>query len=132
MDQLFETGASKLALVLESISILLICYGAVEALFRLLIGRPSELERSPFGRGRFAFVHFGAWLILGLEFELAADIVRSAISPTWNDIGQLAAIAAIRTFLNYFLEKDVKEFAEAGEQSRAKIDPERTPAPNRG
>ena len=43
---------------------------------------------------------------------LAADIVRSAIAPTWNDIGQLAAIAAIRTFLNYFLERDLA--AEAG------------------
>jgi len=38
--------------------------------------------------------------------------VRSAIAPTWDDIGQLAAIAAIRTFLNYFLERDLVE-AEA-------------------
>lgn len=53
------------------------------------------------------------WLILGLEFELAADIVRSAISPSWSDIGQLGAIAAIRTVLNYFLEKDIKEFEES-------------------
>jgi uncharacterized membrane protein len=52
------------------------------------------------------------WLLLGLEFELAADIVRSVITPTWTDIGQLAAIAIIRTFLNYFLEKDVEKFAE--------------------
>jgi len=40
-----------------------------------------------------------------------ADIVRSAMAPAWDDIGQLAAIAAIRTFLNYFLERDL---AEAG------------------
>lgn len=52
------------------------------------------------------------WLLLGLEFELAADIVRSAISPSWTQIGQLAAIAIIRTFLNYFLEKDVERYAE--------------------
>jgi uncharacterized membrane protein len=48
------------------------------------------------------------WLLLALEFALAADIIRSAISPSWGDIGQLAAIAAIRTFLNYFLEKDLE------------------------
>jgi len=53
------------------------------------------------------------WLILALEFELAADIVRSAISPSWSDIGQLGAIAAIRTVLNYFLERDIKEFEES-------------------
>ena len=52
------------------------------------------------------------WLILGLEFMLAADIVRTAISPTWQQTGQLAAIAVIRTFLNYFLEKDIEKYAE--------------------
>ena len=36
------------------------------------------------------------WLLLALEFELAADIIRSAIAPTWQDIGQLGAIAVIR------------------------------------
>jgi uncharacterized membrane protein len=51
-------------------------------------------------------------LLLGLEFELAADIVRSAISPSWTEIGQLGAIALIRTFLNYFLERDVEQYAE--------------------
>jgi uncharacterized membrane protein len=56
---------------------------------------------------------FGVWLLLGLEFELAADIIRTVVSPTWRDIGELAAIAAIRTFLNYFLEKDVERAAEA-------------------
>jgi uncharacterized membrane protein len=41
---------------------------------------------------------FGGWLLLGLEFELAAGIVRTAIAPTWTEIGQLGAIAVIRTF----------------------------------
>jgi uncharacterized membrane protein len=45
-------------------------------------------------------MRFGVWLLLGLEFELAADIVRTAIAPTWTDIGHLAAIGVIviRTF----------------------------------
>jgi uncharacterized membrane protein len=55
---------------------------------------------------------FGMWLILGLEFMLAADIARTAISPTWQQTGQLAAIALIRTFLNYFLERDIEKYAE--------------------
>ena len=46
--------------------------------------------------------------LLGLEFELAADIIGSVVSPTWRDIGELAAIAVIRTFLNYFLERDLE------------------------
>ena len=49
------------------------------------------------------------WLVAGLTFQLASDIVRSAIAPTWNDIGQLGAIAVIRTFLTYFLDRDLAE-----------------------
>jgi uncharacterized membrane protein len=53
------------------------------------------------------------WLLLGLEFALAADIIASVISPTWEDIGQLGAIAVIRTFLNYFLEQDLEKAGNA-------------------
>ena len=53
------------------------------------------------------------WLLLGLEFELAADIIRSVVAPTWADLGELGAIAVIRTFLNYFLEKDLETASRA-------------------
>jgi len=43
--------------------------------------------------------------------RLAADVLRTAISPTWDDVGKLAAIAAIRTVLNFFLEKDIEKYA---------------------
>lgn len=46
------------------------------------------------------------WLALAIEFELAADIIRTMIAPTWNDIGQLAAIIVIRTALNFFLGRE--------------------------
>ena len=49
----------------------------------------------------------GRWLALALEFELAADILRTAVAPTWSEIGQLAAIAALRTALNYFLGREI-------------------------
>jgi uncharacterized membrane protein len=49
----------------------------------------------------------GRWLALGLEFALAADILRTAIAPSWRDIGQLAAIAILRTALNFFLEREI-------------------------
>lgn len=45
--------------------------------------------------------------MVALEFELAADILRTGITPTWFDIGQLAAIAALRTGLNYFLQQEI-------------------------
>jgi uncharacterized membrane protein len=49
------------------------------------------------------------YLALGLEFQLAADILVTAIAPTWEEIGKLAAIAAIRTTLNYFLAREMQE-----------------------
>src|SRR5262245_52542984 len=105
MEELFKETASKIALSVELVAALLVAYGAIEALVGLLIPKRTP-DTEPFHKRRKIFVRFGVWLILGLEFELAADIVRSAISPTWSQIGQLGAIAAIRTFLNYFLERD--------------------------
>jgi uncharacterized membrane protein len=54
----------------------------------------------------------GRSLALALEFELGADILKTAVAPTWHDIGLLAAIAVLRTALNYFLERELRN-AEA-------------------
>jgi uncharacterized membrane protein len=50
----------------------------------------------------------GRSLAVSLELLLGADILKTAVAPTWNEIGQLAAIAALRTALNYFLERELK------------------------
>ena len=57
------------------------------------------------------------WLAVALEFELAADILNTAVTPTWSDIEKLAAIATLRTALNYFLQKEIE--AESKPQQRA-------------
>ncbi len=54
-------------------------------------------------------VDLGRFLALGLEFQLASDILRTAIGPTFREIGELAAIAAIRTALNFFLAREIRE-----------------------
>lgn len=53
-------------------------------------------------------IQLARWLALGLEFELAADILRTAAIPTWNEIGQLAAIVVLRTVLNYFIDLEIE------------------------
>ena len=112
MEEMLKGIAEKIALAVELIAALLIAYGALEALVRLILPKLREQTNVRFAKRREVFLRFGVWMLLGLEFELAADILRSAISPSWTAIGQLGAIAAIRTFLNYFLEKDIKELAE--------------------
>jgi uncharacterized membrane protein len=66
------------------------------------------------GMDAFALVRLdlSRFLALGLEFQLAADILRTAISPSYTQLGQLAAIAAIRTALNFFLGREIKEQRE--------------------
>jgi uncharacterized membrane protein len=110
IEELFKNFASYVALGVEIIAIVLIAIGAVEAVIGLL--KPKFDPLRPFAWKKEVFIRLGSWLLLGLEFALAADIVRTAISPTWTQVGQLAAIAAIRTGLNYFLERDVEHFAE--------------------
>lgn len=57
----------------------------------------------------------GRWLALALEFQLAADILKTAVAPTWDDVGKVAAIIALRTMLNFFLAREIA----AAERQRA-------------
>ncbi len=52
-------------------------------------------------------LQLGRWLAVALELELGADILRTAVAPTWNEIGQLGAIVVLRTALNYFLQLEI-------------------------
>ena len=61
-------------------------------------------------KGPDAWLRLGRWLVAGLTFQLAADILETAITTSWEEVGRLAAIAAIRTGLNYFLERDLNDF----------------------
>jgi len=118
MEEIFKTLAGYVALAVEAAAVLLIAIGAIEALVHVL---GKEFRQHPPGVRRSAWIRLAVWLVLGLEFELGADVIRTAISPTWSDIGQLGAIATIRTVLNYFLEKDVDKYSQArqpGEEPR--------------
>ncbi len=112
MEDLFKTLVGSIALGVEACAVLFIAIGAIEALYHLAFGIAGQSGSGAF-RKKQIWVHFAVWLLLALEFELAADVLRSTVAPTWDDIGQLASIAAIRTFLNYFLEKDIEKYGEA-------------------
>ena len=110
MEEMIQRLSSDVALAVETAAVLVIAVGSLEAfimLFRVGLGRFAT-----HGARKDVWRRYGMWLLLGLEFELAADIIRSVISPTWIDIGQLGAIAVIRTFLNYFLQKDLEASAD--------------------
>ena len=97
---------------------LVVTFGSLEAFLKLLwiVVTPGATH----GERKAIWRRFGMWLLLGLEFALAADIIGSVMSPTWQDIGELGAIAVIRTFLNYFLERDLESAEKSGERSRCR------------
>ncbi|MGI8991334.1 MAG: DUF1622 domain-containing protein [Bryobacteraceae bacterium] len=93
----------------EFAAALIIGLAAIEATIKAVIlflhrGAPPEAKSE-------VRLTLGRWLAVGLEFELAADILRT-ITPSWHDIEQLAAIAALRTALNYFLERAIRQESE--------------------
>lgn len=111
MEGLLREISDYVALAVETAAVLVVAFSSFEALVRTLV--PLIGGRADVEAFKRVWSRFGRWLLLALQFALAADIVRSAISPSWEDIGHLAAIAAIRTFLSYFLEKDMEEIARS-------------------
>lgn len=104
-----------LARIVELIASVIITIGLIQFIYHFAL---SSLGVKPFRGNVELRVKFGSFLTLALELLLAADILQTAVAPTWNDIGKLAAIAAIRTLLNYFLERDMKNW-ESERQERA-------------
>lgn len=64
-------------------------------------------------------------IALGLELQLASDVLATAVSPTFEQIGQLAAVAAIRTALNFFLAQEIAkaERTERGDELASLVRP---------
>ncbi len=93
--------------IIDLMALLVIAIGTAEMFLKCLLGvfRPSATRQEL----RDGYLRYARWLIAGLTFQLAADIIETASAPTWDDIGRLAAIAVVRTFLNYFLERDITE-----------------------
>ena len=92
--------------IIDAMALLVIVAGTVEAFVR---GLYTLAASSRSHESRDVWLRYARWLVAGLTFQLAADIIETSIAPTWDDIGRLGVIAVIRTFLNYFLERDLAE-----------------------
>ncbi|HEY0700115.1 MAG TPA: DUF1622 domain-containing protein [Micromonospora sp.] len=92
--------------VVETAGALVIFTGAVWAALRAAVAGVRYRTAAVFTPIRLSL---GRFLVLGIEFQLAADILRTAASPSFRQIGQLAAVAAIRTALNFFLRREIEQ-----------------------
>ncbi|QHB32249.1 DUF1622 domain-containing protein [Yersinia canariae] len=93
--------SQSLQLFLEFLSVICVFVGLVKSLPTAITNVKNQsilhLMRT----------RFGTWLALALEFQLAADILATTINPSMEELIKLAIIAVIRTFLNYFLSKEL-------------------------
>ncbi|HIK43283.1 MAG TPA: DUF1622 domain-containing protein [Leptolyngbyaceae cyanobacterium M65_K2018_010] len=93
-------------LLLETTSVLCIVFGFLKtAQLVMVLQRAYRGRPFPFNQVRLSF---GAWLALALEFQLGADILGTTVAPTTQELARLGLIAVIRTFLNYFLGKEME------------------------
>jgi uncharacterized membrane protein len=115
-EDLLHEYVDLLVRLIEAAGALIIFVGCVVAAARFAEAAVRKGTERRFVRIRLGL---GRYLALGLEFQLASDILSTAIAPTFEEIGKLAAIAAIRTALNYFLNKEIDEEREEVERERA-------------
>jgi uncharacterized membrane protein len=109
MESLLILWLSRLAAAVDVITGLIIAFAVVEATIRL--PRLSLTAFTMPAAYEAVRLRLGKWLALALEFALASDLIRTAVAPSWDEIGKLAAIMALRTALNYFLEREFEQAA---------------------
>jgi uncharacterized membrane protein len=108
MELFVSRVLSLLATIVDASTGSAIGVGVLAALLRtarLIVRRGTSLD-SEMSEIR---ITLGRWLALALELALAADILRTVMIPTWDEIGKLGAIVVLRTVLNYFLEREIDQ-----------------------
>jgi uncharacterized membrane protein len=100
-----QTVVELLGFCLEAIAALCVLLGLVSVI-QLVVAQPRRIHTYHFLDLR---LRLGSWWALALEFQLGADILSTTVTPSFAELGKLAAIAVIRTFLNYFLSRELIE-----------------------
>lgn len=129
LSHLLRTAAQGLATLVEAVGVFIVAVAVARTVVHYavsIVGRrepfPPEALRLELGRS----------LALSLELLLGADILRTAVEPTWDEIARLAAIAAIRTALNFFLQREIAQEARRTVDDDARRDEAGRRSPSSG
>jgi len=120
VEELLVTTVNYLRMMVEAIGAAIVGIGALSTAFLYAL---SLLGLRKYSNSDIR-LHLGRYLALGLEFQLGADILSTAVSPTFEEVQLLAAIVVIRTVLNYFLSKELER-----EREQVAPEPERDGIP---
>ena len=104
MEEWFRIAVGYLILLVEACGALVVVLGVIRAIAKYLrtLFRPESVRLASLR------VRLGQSMVVGLEFQVAADILKTGLSPTWNDVSLLAALIGLRTVLNNILERELK------------------------
>jgi len=94
------------------IGAIVVLWGIIESAAAFLMMKVASAGKSPIGESESIRQKLGAHLLLGLEIFIAADIISSVASPTWERVGILVSIVGVRTVLSYFLRMEIKQGAD--------------------
>jgi len=114
---ILQEGTEFLSVALIGIGVVVAAYRIVR-LFLTSRNKSARETRQAYQSARLTLSRF---LAMALEFQLAADLLGTTVAPSWDQLGRLGAIAAIRTFLNYFLSREISEEESAEREARKAV-----------
>jgi uncharacterized membrane protein len=124
MKELLAVIAENTIMIIHAMALVIISIGTIQA---FLLSLRTIFNPSPIGNHfHYIYLQYARYLVGGLTFQLAADIIESSLATKWewewDEIGRLAAVAVIRTFLNFFLERDLAEVERLEAGSHEAVD----------
>jgi uncharacterized membrane protein len=125
MQSLLHVVAGYVALALQAVAIAIVAFGSARALVNIVRGAfASQLGAA---EQRAEWLDYARWLVAALTFQLAADIVATSFAPTWDELGRLVLVAVVRTFLSYFLDREMEHAAKLRAIDRTAVRPGASP-----
>ncbi len=109
-EETIQLWIGNLVPLVEACGALVVVLGVAQAIVRYF---RSFLTQDPLHMAGLR-LQLGQSMVMGLEFQVAADILKTALSPSWNDIALLTALIGVRTVLNYMLERELAVLASSG------------------
>jgi uncharacterized membrane protein len=120
MKEWLSSLSEQAVVAIDGIALLVILAGTVEAvigMLRIVVARNTGHEM------RSVWMHYARWLSAALTLQLAADIIETSYNTSWEAVARVGAVTLIRTFLNFFLERDMGEIRERDRESRQESRP---------
>jgi len=114
MREWLEIFIQTAIVAIDAMAAVLIVIGTVEAFISVFLAMAKSNHEK-----RDVWLRYARWLVGALTFQLAADILETSLRMSWTTLGQLAVVAVVRTFLDYYLERDIRDVREIQKTSPA-------------